>query len=343
MSSAQESGPLIDSDVKALNDWVVQLSVLFTFFGLHACFYFISAYLLIKDGVRESRSRAFLFVCSTAMFATSLASAAMSAETARLQFSGLAADPADTTTLQVNIGIVINVLLRVNFLISDTVVVWRAWVLFPDSRKIRFLLAACLFGTHGATISNTVVIVLRRLGEIEPPSDVFSLVLTIPLLVTNLTATALMTYKTWTYRDYVIRNFRRKRTKSRAEITLLILVESGFAYCAVWVIVMAASLGAFTGTQTSILLEALCSICGLYPTFIIIMVGLQRSSVDSLLGDSMRFSSSTIRAVPAFKADTTWTPARPSFATMPRDSVTYASPVKGVHIEQTQYTTSSEV
>ena len=73
------------------------------------------------------------------------------------------------------------------------------------------------------------------------------------------------------------------------------------------------------------------------------MVGLQRSSVDSLLGDSMRFSSSTIRAVPAFKADTTWTPARPSFATIPRDSVTYASPVKGVHIEQTQYTTSSEV
>ncbi|KAL1665313.1 hypothetical protein GGF50DRAFT_126521 [Schizophyllum commune] len=343
MSSAQESGPLIDSDVKALNDWVVQLSVLFTFFGLHACFYFISAYLLIKDGVRESRSRAFLFVCSTAMFATSLASAAMSAETARLQFSGLAADPADTTTLQVNIGIAINVLLRVNFLISDTVVVWRAWVLFPDSRKIRFLLAACLFGTYGATISNTVVIVLRRLGEIDPPSDTFSLVLTVPLLVTNLTATAFMTYKTWTYRDYVIRNFRRKRTKSRAEITLLILVESGFAYCAVWVIVMAASLGAFTGTQTSILLEALCSICGLYPTFIIIMVGLQRSSVDSLLGDSMRFSSSTIRAVPAFKADTTWTPARPSFANMPRDSVTYASPVKGVHIEQTQYTTSSEV
>ena len=107
--------------------------------------------------------------------------------------------------------------------------------------------------TLGATISNTVVIVLRRLGEIDPPSDTFSLVLTVPLLVTNLTATAFMTYKTWcvhsiilslaaraktlfrTYRDYVIRNFRRKRTKSRAEITLLILVESGFAYCAVWV------------------------------------------------------------------------------------------------------------
>ena len=48
------------------------------------------------------------------MFATSLASAAMSAETARLQFSGLAANSADTTTLQVNIGIAINVLLRVN-------------------------------------------------------------------------------------------------------------------------------------------------------------------------------------------------------------------------------------
>ncbi|KAL1743520.1 hypothetical protein HDZ31DRAFT_64942 [Schizophyllum fasciatum] len=360
MSSAPEWGSLIDSEVKALNDWVVQLSVLFTFFGLHACFYFISAYLLIKDGLRDSRSRLFLFVCSTTMFATSLASAALSAETARLQFITLGADPPelnaiaptaptfrslppDNNTLRVNVAIAINVLLRVNFLVSDTVVVWRAWVLFPDNRKIRLLLAACLFGTYGATISNTVVIVLRRLGDIDPPSDAFSLVLTVPLLFTNITATALMTYKTWIYRDFVIRNFRRKRTKTRAEITLLILVESGFVYCAVWVIVMAASLGAFTGTQTSILLEALCSICGLYPTFIIIMVGLQRSSVDSLLGDSMRFSSSTIRCVPSAKVDSTWTPARPSFATMPRDSAMYASPKYGVLVEQTQYTTSSDV
>ena len=51
--------------------------------------------------------------------------------------------------------------------------------------------------TLGATISNTVVIVLRRLGEIGTLSDTFSLVLTVPLLNTNFAATALMTYKAW--------------------------------------------------------------------------------------------------------------------------------------------------
>ncbi|TRM63638.1 hypothetical protein BD626DRAFT_569020 [Schizophyllum amplum] len=343
MSSIQESGPLIDSDVEALNNWVTQLAVLFTFFGLHACFYFISAYLLMKDGLRESRSRLFLFVCSSAMFFTSLASASMSARNAQLQFDTLAADPPDNTQTLVNLAIAMNTMLRVNFLISDTVVVWRAWVLFPDNMKVRIVLSVCLFGTFAAVIANTVVIILRRLGELERLPDLYSLMLTVPLLITNLTATALMAYKTWNYRDYVFRNFMRKRTKTRAEMTLLILVESGFAYCAIWIIVMAASLGAFTDTQTSILLEALCSICGLYPTFIIIMVGLQRSSVDSLLGDSLRLSSSTARYMPPFKGADTFTPTRPSFATAPRDSGMYANQKFGIQVDTEQIRYSSAV
>lgn len=66
----------------------------------------------------------------------------------------------------------------------------------------------------GATISNTVVIVLRRLGEIDPPSDTFSLVLTVPLLVTNLTATALMTYKTWCVRFTILSLIARAKALS---------------------------------------------------------------------------------------------------------------------------------
>ncbi|KAL1695730.1 hypothetical protein GGG16DRAFT_121514 [Schizophyllum commune] len=134
-----------------------------------------------------------------------------------------------------------------------------------------------------AVTANTVLAVVHILNKTTDSNLARSLLLTVPLLVTNLTATGLMGWKAWTHREYVCDSFLRRKHKSRAELALLLLVESGLAYCAVWVIVMASGLGALPGDQRSTLLGALCSICGAYPTFIVIMVGLQRSSVDSVL------------------------------------------------------------
>ncbi|KAI5887127.1 uncharacterized protein SCHCODRAFT_02602770 [Schizophyllum commune H4-8] len=135
--------------------------------------------------------------------------------------------------------------------------------------------------------ANTVLTVVSILNQTTKENLPRSLLLTVPLLVTNLTATGLMGWKAWTHREYVCDSFLRRKHKSRAELALLLLVESGLAYCAVWVVVLVSGLGALPGDQRSTLLGALCSICGAYPTFIVIMVGLQRSSVDSVLaGDS---------------------------------------------------------
>ncbi|KAL1704815.1 hypothetical protein EV121DRAFT_204892 [Schizophyllum commune] len=136
-----------------------------------------------------------------------------------------------------------------------------------------------------AVAANTVLVVITIVNQRtdQSTSILHNLLLTVPLLVTNLTATGLMGWKAWTHREFVCDSFLHRKHKSRAELALLLLVESGLAYCAVWVVVMISGLGTLPDTQRSTLLGALCSICGAYPTFIVIMVGLQRSSVDSVL------------------------------------------------------------
>ncbi|KAI5829252.1 hypothetical protein K523DRAFT_363555 [Schizophyllum commune Tattone D] len=266
-------GVIVPEDVQFIKDWMPELSVLFVFVGIHATFYMLSTYLLFKEGLRDSGSRLFLFICTTAMFLISLAhsSATISTPLAAMNLLAINTTAEDITRITdraVALKITGNVLLRANFALSDTVVVWP-----------------CLSGTYLAVAINTGFAVVQIL---HPTPDVgshpeTSLELTLPLFITNVTATGLMGWKAWTHREYVCDSFLRRRHKSRAELALLLLLESGLAYCAIWILVMAASLGALPGLERSTLLNTLCSICGTYPTFIVIMVGLQRSSVDSVL------------------------------------------------------------
>ncbi|KAL1743534.1 hypothetical protein HDZ31DRAFT_64955 [Schizophyllum fasciatum] len=275
------------SDLAWLRDWNRQLSVLFVFFGIHASFFTLSSYLLIKEGIRKSRSRLFLFLCTTAMFFISLSHAAVVASVPMSAFRLLSVDATMEDAAQVaqlyrRLKIVINVLLRANFVISDTVVVWRTFVVFQESRKAQIWLVACLCGTYFAVAANTVIVVLEIAQQTTGRSVMTSLLLTLPLLLTNLTATGMMAWKAWNHREYVCDSFLRRKHRSRAELALLLLVESGLGYCAIWVLAMVCNLGYLPGKVCSTLLGALCSICGAYPTFIIIMVGLQRSSVDNM-------------------------------------------------------------
>ncbi|TRM63602.1 hypothetical protein BD626DRAFT_273940 [Schizophyllum amplum] len=287
---ATPPGAISEIDVIWLKDWSAQLAVLFIFLGIHACLYLLSAYLLIKEGLRNSRSRLFLFLCTSAMVLVSLLHATLTTEIPALAIPLLSREATLEDAEKLSraarpLKIAVNVLLRVNFAISDTVVVWRAYVLFQESRRARLCLAACLCGTYAAITLNTALIVLEITGHIAR-STPRSLLLTIPLLTTNGTATGMMAWKAWIHREYVRDSFLRRKHKSRAELALLLLVESGLVYCGVWVLAMAASLGAVPGTASSTILGSLCSICGAYPTLIVIMIGLQRSSVDSLLGES---------------------------------------------------------
>ncbi|THU81273.1 hypothetical protein K435DRAFT_476940 [Dendrothele bispora CBS 962.96] len=88
---------------------------------------------------------------------------------------------------------------QLNFLISDIIVVWRAWIMFPYSSIARFALIASIIGTSAGVVVDTVMTTEEITQNIdylvERPLRI--LICTLPVLATNLVSTLLMAYKTW--------------------------------------------------------------------------------------------------------------------------------------------------
>lgn len=102
------------------------------------------------------------------------------------------------------------------FLINDSIVVWRTWILFPQHRTVKSILAISLLACCGKSeswallklhwvlmIAGTIfdaasgaVNVLRNVAAPGAKSKEF-LVLDLSLLFTNITATSLVAYKAW--------------------------------------------------------------------------------------------------------------------------------------------------
>ena len=66
----------------------------------------------------------------------------------------------DLTLSRVNVSYVLGALepglTLEQAILSDLIVVWRAWALWPDSLFVKSLLAFCMTGTVGARPSHTV-------------------------------------------------------------------------------------------------------------------------------------------------------------------------------------------
>ncbi|KAL1740338.1 hypothetical protein HDZ31DRAFT_76953, partial [Schizophyllum fasciatum] len=124
---------------------------------------------------------------------------------------------------------------RLSYLISDIIVVWRAWVLWPDSLLVKGLLLMCACGsTVGVTLD--CVWVMIEPGAI--PMAARTLTRTLTLLFTNVVATGLVGIRAWQYRTQIKGNLGLLTKRTQVEKVLILLVESGFLYCLVWVTAM---------------------------------------------------------------------------------------------------------
>ncbi|KAI4524613.1 hypothetical protein K525DRAFT_291815 [Schizophyllum commune Loenen D] len=156
---------------------------------------------------------------------------------------------------------------RLSYLISDIIVVWRAWGLL--------LLCAC-----GSTIGVTLdcVWVLLEVGAI--PMAQRTLTRTLPLLVTNLVATGLVGIRAWQYRTQIKGNLGLLTKRSQVEKVLVLLVESGFVYCLIWAVAMVLQIlgaGLTTDSAYGIVSATYPRLAGIYPTAVVLAVAAQRS------------------------------------------------------------------
>ncbi|GLB38829.1 hypothetical protein LshimejAT787_0506940 [Lyophyllum shimeji] len=175
--------------------------------------------------------------------------------------------------------------------ISDGVVIWRAWVLFSDARRWMMSLPVALFLGSIATglgyLATIVTLPAYLALQTRQPVLPFRLVTAHLALsfVTNVVATMLIAYRLWAHRKLLGK--LRQASRSAAQNVLVILVESGTAYCVVQLVRMVIYCAQASGAAGSpefyvslVMTSLATSATAMYPTVVIMFVNQQRTITE---------------------------------------------------------------
>ncbi|KAJ7595462.1 hypothetical protein C8J56DRAFT_922369 [Mycena floridula] len=300
--STQSSGPLAAYDIDGLKVILINAAVQFLVHGIYTAMTTVALYALCTRRLRLAARRILIsatiimFLCSTASVIESLASTLV-------QLPELGLDAAENIPIILtNLAISTDCLIRINYLISDAIVVWRAWVLWSDKWQVHVLLSLCWIGSFvGASIDFAFSTRFFLGDDRFIPLGPRTLLLTLPLLLTNVVSTSLIAYKAWQYRRQIKSNLNladNKRTK--LEKILMLLTESGIIYCLIWV--MNVFLGANELDETTFAYNIITSIVpeitATYPVLIILLVALEKTNLEATLttpsfSQDIRFASTS--------------------------------------------------
>ncbi|KAI0310733.1 hypothetical protein OF83DRAFT_1226993 [Amylostereum chailletii] len=129
-------------------------------------------------------------------------------------------------------------------LISDAVVLWRAWILWSRNRYVQALSA------HNARTICTTTVDAAPISEVLPSAtvsdDPYGAAAFALSLCTNLWSTTLVAYKAWRHWRTVKAHLQRGNIRTRTEKVMSLLLESGTVYGLLWVCV------GFSSTQCSL-------------------------------------------------------------------------------------------
>ncbi|KAL1661818.1 hypothetical protein GGF50DRAFT_129219 [Schizophyllum commune] len=119
---------------------------------------------------------------------------------------------------------------KIVLVVCDVIVVWRAWVIYPESRRVRAVLFACTLCCLGGLAIHSVFI--------DGPDRIYhsSVAALVPVctLLTNIVATSLVSRRLWTYRRNISRVLHAGKRASKIDMFLTLLVESSAVYCVAW-------------------------------------------------------------------------------------------------------------
>ncbi|KAJ3819882.1 hypothetical protein EV361DRAFT_866651 [Lentinula raphanica] len=155
----------------------------------------------------------------------------------------------------------------INLLLSDCIVAWRAWVLFPQEKSLKVVLIVLM-------VAN---IDIEELAEFVEAStlDWLSIILS---LVVNACATFLIALKARNFHWFISDAHIKKKTRSQS--ILLLLVESGAIFCAIQTVyavfillqVYKTNINPGLNQAIAIILDIFDAITPCYPLAIIILV-----------------------------------------------------------------------
>ncbi|THH04969.1 hypothetical protein EW146_g10030 [Bondarzewia mesenterica] len=258
--------------------------------GIFTCLICCSTYLLFRKGLR-SRANVVLLIATLIMFGVSSSQWGTQFATVVKQIQGvLIREPDQTleskyptvneTTLK--LSFVDQYLSSINFLVGDSIIIWRVWVLYDGKRKIMIVPIIPLII---ATVTTFLVggLQSRVLStNVEDPNDIYNIlafwfqVATYGLeLATNLAATSLIAYKAWKHRK-LIKSALGPRRKTKVEKVLALLVESGVLYCILWILLIGFEFVP-PASFANYFAPTAVHIAGMYPTVIVILVSIDQT------------------------------------------------------------------
>jgi hypothetical protein len=169
--------------------------------------------------------------------------------------------------------------------VSDMIVIWRAWTLFQDHERWIIVVPCILWlGTLAMNFSYLIPLSTPTgyLRYSESDSASSKVITTISLSVaTNALTTIIIGYKLWCYRADIVRNLGLSRCASPVQKILILLVESGVVYCMIQIGYLVTSLHADPNLFGVVVFAQLYSaVSAIYPTAVIVLVESQRSMVD---------------------------------------------------------------
>ncbi|KAL1672426.1 hypothetical protein EV122DRAFT_224693 [Schizophyllum commune] len=266
-------------DVLSIQSIIMQTGVDFLLYGVQSAL-FVAAFVAMAR--QETRT---LFM-KAAVFSLLLSSSVVAVANIvfyLVQTPSFGYDLDRIYNLLLALNIVTDVFPRFNFVVSDAIVAWRAWVLWPDNHWIKSVLILCVLGSLAGVTVECVWTAQDVMGENSV--RLRALMVTMPLLLTNVVATTLVAAKVWYYRREIKSAIGSWRKASQVEKVLVLLLESGCVYCLIWVVRLSIDLAAGTGKTVHgyrIIGGTYHSIAGIYPTLIVIAVAGQRSATQAL-------------------------------------------------------------
>ncbi|KAJ7595314.1 hypothetical protein C8J56DRAFT_1042417 [Mycena floridula] len=275
MSNTPQTGPVADSDVTDISDFLIQTAAQWLVHGVYSSLVVIVLHKLWTQPAHLP-ARGIMIVGIIILFVFATTAVAITAVYDFVQFPTLGFNPPNVDGLLTGIIFSNNLITRFNFLMSDSIVLWRAWVLWPDNIRVRALLILCLLASCGRTEFN--------------PTGPRTLIMTLSGLLTNLVSTLLMGYKVWEYRVEVKNNLGIGGNKStKVERILILLTESGTIYCLLWlvycfILVTSQNYQSLAYQLVSLLLPQLT---GIYPLIIVLLIAFEKANLESTINLSL--------------------------------------------------------
>lgn len=271
--------------------------------GFYALLFFFSVYIQSSNGLKSIRNKIMLLATCT-LFLTSTALLSLNFVwllrnkiklTLLIPDANISLeDRYDASRAEIGrFGTPSEALFMLNMLIGDTVVIWRAYVIWDKRVTMILFPVVCLLAALGFAItdviclhasdsphSSTIPVGSRVCVWAEPISWGLS-------LLTNILSTSLIAIKAWLLRQAFKEVMGPHSRKTWAQRVLILLVESGFIYCLFWIGEIVLFLDFDETSNLQYLWDFFAAIgdqiSGIYPTAIIVLVSLQKSFVETTM------------------------------------------------------------